>query len=85
MLTLLHVHFGLPEDYLLMLISSSLSLGQPVKGTAKVKAEVRLPLGDRDPNVKYEWPVVQKETRYVSSLKFMPHPKTADFSTEVGS
>ena len=56
----------------------SLSLGQPVKGTAKVKAEVRLPPGDRDPNVRYEWPVVEKETRYVSSLKFMPKSKTAD-------
>ncbi len=46
----------------------SLSLGQPVKGTSRVKAEIRLPPGDREPDVEYAWPVVEHETRYVSTV-----------------
>ncbi len=49
-----------------MFYDFSLSLGQPSKGTNKVKAEIRLPMSEQDPSIDYYPITIEKPTRYVS-------------------
>ena len=44
---------------------SSLTVGQPVRGTIQMKCEIRLPLKEIEDGKEYNWPTIIQEKRYV--------------------
>jgi len=49
-------------------IMANLSLGQPVRGFMKVKAEIMLPPGQQEEGKEYTWPVIERPQRYYPGM-----------------